>query len=68
MSYRARLKARAGRSIANVAVIVRQIISELARLNNLGQVTAGAAQRRKKRAAGVIEALSRGSEDVKRCC
>ena len=53
MSYREKLKARAGRSITNMAVIVRQIFSELARLNNLGQVTAGAAQRRGQRAAGL---------------
>jgi hypothetical protein len=68
MSYQERLKARAGRSFANMAVIVRQIISELARLNNLGQVTASVAQRRRKRAAGVIEAVAQRGEGVKRCC
>jgi hypothetical protein len=68
MSYREKLKARAGRSITNMAVIVRQIFSELARLNNLGQVTAGAAQPRGQRAAGVIKAVAQQGEGVKRCC
>lgn len=68
MSYQARLKAHAGRSFANMTVIVRQVVSELARLNHLGQETADAAQRRRKRAAAVIRAVAQRGEGVKRCC
>jgi hypothetical protein len=68
MSYRKSLKAHASRSFANMAVIVWQIVDEFGRLNHLGQRTADAAHPRRKRAAGVIEAVAQRGEGVKRCC
>jgi hypothetical protein len=68
MNNHKRLKAQVCHSCANMAVIIRQVIDELGRLNHLGQVTANEAQRRRQRAAGVMEAVARRSGGMKRCC